>query len=265
MCLILENQGLVNLTINKHFKYLLGVYEYMDLVQIGNIGLIKAARSFDESKGYAFSTYAVKCIWGHIANEVRNNNVYSLKPREWENYCKVKKEEGKSTKELAEQLNITCEDVELYKSIEKTNLNSIVNDNTEVGDLISIEGFENVSIDKQFIRVLLKIPFPNYAEMVRLRFFEDIPVKEIAQRFEISEIKASRCIARALKEMRQGKRMRAREAGKKVLQYTVDGKYLNTFKTNIEAAKATGVGRCNISLCLLGKQKTAGGFVWKLA
>lgn len=38
-----------------------------DLYQEGCIGLLNAVRTFDESKGYAFSTYSAKCILNTIA------------------------------------------------------------------------------------------------------------------------------------------------------------------------------------------------------
>ena len=37
-----------------------------DLVQLGMIGMIRAARSFDDERGCAFSTYAVPLIMGEI-------------------------------------------------------------------------------------------------------------------------------------------------------------------------------------------------------
>ena len=40
--------------------------EYEDLIQIGAIGMLKAIRSFDLSKGTVFSTYAVPLIIGEI-------------------------------------------------------------------------------------------------------------------------------------------------------------------------------------------------------
>ena len=44
--------------------------EVEDLIQIGYIGLIKAAERFDESRGLAFSTYAVPMITGEIRSVV---------------------------------------------------------------------------------------------------------------------------------------------------------------------------------------------------
>ena len=40
--------------------------DYEDLVELGNLGLIKAIRTFDPSRGCAFSTYAVPLIFGEI-------------------------------------------------------------------------------------------------------------------------------------------------------------------------------------------------------
>lgn len=48
--------------------------DFDDLVQIGRIGLIKAASTFDDSKGTKFSTYAARCI----NNEI---NMYFRKER----------------------------------------------------------------------------------------------------------------------------------------------------------------------------------------
>lgn len=47
--------------------------EMEDLLQLGSMGLFKAARSFDPEKGCAFSTYAVPLILGEIRRYLRDN------------------------------------------------------------------------------------------------------------------------------------------------------------------------------------------------
>ena len=46
--------------------------EAEDLMQIGYIGLMKAARRFEAGRGFAFSTYAVPMITGEIRSQMRD-------------------------------------------------------------------------------------------------------------------------------------------------------------------------------------------------
>lgn len=62
-----ENENLVYMVINRAFPSLVGDE---DVAQEGKIGLLKAIRVYDESKG-AFSTLAVKCIQNSILHYVR--------------------------------------------------------------------------------------------------------------------------------------------------------------------------------------------------
>lgn len=55
--LVEKNMGLVYY-LARSFQKSTGGIEYDDLVQEGMVGLVKAARAFDESKGILFSTYA---------------------------------------------------------------------------------------------------------------------------------------------------------------------------------------------------------------
>ena len=45
-----------------------------DLMQAGMIGLLEAARNYDDSRGASFETYATIRIRGHILDEVRKND-----------------------------------------------------------------------------------------------------------------------------------------------------------------------------------------------
>lgn len=58
-----ENLGLVHLCANRFRGK--GI-EYDDLYGAGCMGLVKAARAFDETRGVKFSTYAVPVILGEI-------------------------------------------------------------------------------------------------------------------------------------------------------------------------------------------------------
>lgn len=73
-----EQEELVNknLRLVHHLVGKLGVApsDYDDIVSIGTIGLIKAAASFDTSKGYKFATYAGRCINNEIFMHFRKAN-----------------------------------------------------------------------------------------------------------------------------------------------------------------------------------------------
>jgi RNA polymerase sigma-B factor len=53
-----------------------------DLVQVGTIGLIKAADRFDEGRGVAFATFAVRAIDGEIRRHLRDRSSALRIPRE---------------------------------------------------------------------------------------------------------------------------------------------------------------------------------------
>jgi len=50
---------------------------------------------------------------------------------------------------------------------------------------------------------------------------------------------------------------------KAVLQYDLQGNFINEYHSQMQASRETGVLNGDISACCLGVQKTAGGFIWK--
>ncbi len=142
--------------VNKNLKLVLYVarkfrgLEHDDLIQAGNIGLLKAIDKFDYTKGYKFSTYAVWWI-----KQVINRELYDIKrnirfPVHFaEQYQKIGKirenyinEHGHnpSIEELSDMSGLSVKilnDIEKY-SRTTTSLNELVGEdkNTELGELI---------------------------------------------------------------------------------------------------------------------------------
>lgn len=50
---------------------------------------------------------------------------------------------------------------------------------------------------------------------------------------------------------------------KEIEQYTTDGVYIQSFTSLKKAADTLNINRCALSMCLHGKRKTCGGFMWK--
>jgi len=70
--------------------------------------------------------------------------------------------------------------------------------------------------------------------------------------------------AKDLKAYLKQKRLeRAGDFETPVAQYSKEGELLQTYKSQVEASKQTGIRQGDISNCIRGRQKTAKGFIWK--
>ena len=61
-------------SVAKQYAYCGGCLTLMDIINEGNIGLIKAAETFDPTLGFKFTSYAVGIIRGCITNALTNNS-----------------------------------------------------------------------------------------------------------------------------------------------------------------------------------------------
>lgn len=74
---IMDHQALI-VKIAKPFfgsMFALG-YTYEDVIQIGNVGALKAVNKFDESKGYKFITYMTHYVRGEIQHVLRDEKFH---------------------------------------------------------------------------------------------------------------------------------------------------------------------------------------------
>ena len=73
--LVEENLNLVHYCCH---KLKVRASDYEDMYQTGCLGLVKAAKNFDESRGVVFSTYAVPVIFGEIKRVYRDSSPVKL-------------------------------------------------------------------------------------------------------------------------------------------------------------------------------------------
>lgn len=113
-----RNMGLVIKQLEKYHKENDPLYE--DLVQLGKIAIVKAAKDFDESLGNKFSTYCTEIIKGEIKNFLRDVAWAIKVPREeksigWKLH--YLEEEGKGKEEIMNELELDEEDFKYYKNL----------------------------------------------------------------------------------------------------------------------------------------------------
>ena len=167
--LVLNNQKLVYHVIKQLRLY----HKLEDYIDVGIIGLCKAAQTFKPENGSKFSTYACICIRNNILMEIRSEK------RQCDAYAISFSSIISSSKDRDLTLEDTLSDYELE--------NDILNKEELISLIMSIEKLNEK--DKMIID---------------LYFYQNKTQKQIAQILNMSQANASRRIQRALNNLRKG-------------------------------------------------------------
>src|SRR4051794_8345811 len=192
-----------------------------DLVQVANIGLIKAVDRFDPTRGIAFSSFAVPSILGELKRHFRDHGWAARVPRPLQervlkvNTCseRLSSQLGRAPKprEVAAETGMSVEDVlealEAGTAFDSMSLDAPVSRGEEhagasyadsVGAVDArLELVEYRSVVAATIRALPS----RERQVLLLRFAEDMTQSEIAARVGISQMHVSRLIRRSLERL----------------------------------------------------------------
>lgn len=203
--LIDANQGLVR-SIALRFRDR-GV-EFDDLMQIGTIGMLKAIRSFDLSRGTSFSTYAVPLIFGEIRRHMRDEGplkvgrYYKKLGAELMNArSRILSEEGREARieELAAICHVSPE--EAASAIDAISPVVSLYDNVYGEEGVTLESTipdEEASTEMERLcdrialgQAVAKMP-QMWQKIVLLRYYRDMTQQQTAQNLGITQVKVSR-------------------------------------------------------------------------
>lgn len=205
---ITENIGLVHSIANRFRNR--GA-DYDDLFQAGCVGLIKAVDNFDESKGFAFSTYAVPVIMGEIKRIFRDGGAIKISRSLKEKSIKVQVMRDKFlSKNLREPTVSELASLSGYDVEELSEILNIINPVVSI-NMLTEEGSEEIDIpvddsDKMFDRLSLEQVMTTLTETERLlieyRFYQGKTQCETAKILNVSQVQVSRKEKAILLKMR---------------------------------------------------------------
>lgn len=205
--------GLVHLCCQRFRKR--GI-EYDDIFQTGCIGLTKAAKNFDYTKGVKFSTYAVPVILGEIKLLFRENGYLKVSRKlkklgirinyERENFIKIYEREPTIT-ELSKKLDIDTEQIVEALEISKAPISlSVPRADSEENDVqLDIPVFfddEKISIKISLIQIFKTLEYKD-KKLIYLRFFKGETQTTIAKNLGMTQVQVSRRERALLKFIRE--------------------------------------------------------------
>jgi RNA polymerase primary sigma factor len=211
-------------------KYTNRGLQFLDLIQEGNIGLMKAVDKFEYQRGYKFSTYATwwirQAITRAIADQARTIRIPVHMIETINKLIRTSRylvqEYGRepTPEEIAEKMEIPLEKVRKVLKIAKEPISLETpigeEEDSHLGDFIEDKGVVspsdvviNVNLAEQTRKILATLT-PREEKVLRMRFGigerSDHTLEEVGQNFDVTRERIRQIEAKALRRLRHPSR-----------------------------------------------------------
>ena len=248
-------------------KYVGHSLEFLDLIQAGNEGLLKAIDKFDYTKGYKFSTYATWWINQSISRTIADSSETIRIPVHMRDKInKMIRTQVRLTeilgrepteKELADELGVTVGRIQEYKKFNQKTISlqtTFEDDESELQEFIpdteldiEREIIENVK-SKEILQIMQKILNPRQMRILSLRFGlgdgRERTLEEVGQVFNVTRERIRQIEKKALNKLKNYYKFKPLQSyirddweDNSISKRTEDFKITDYFHTSIELIK----------------------------